>query len=403
MHRGVLSLCVAMVVAAGPTCVRQPGVSHSERDRDGIRIVENRSAAWPDGSAWRVSDTPFVSVGGGDAYFEARRAISLTGGHLSNPARVRRLANGTIVLALGGMRELRFYDEDGQRLFTVGDGAKGPAFIGLHVLSGDTILAFDQLGSTLYFFDASGHGVGALRLPRDAYYVGRLHDGTHVVWKSGFSISHRQVSVSRPPVYVLRLSPDASAVDTLATVPGPEMLAGPTHTGHVVARRPFGRGLSIAAGGDRILISTQDTWEIRAYRADGEVVARYRRPRPPERLMAATIERDRAQRIHAARSPAARQSAEETFPRRVYPDRYPAHGEFLLDRVGNLWVRAGQGPEGDPDVWSVLDAQGRYLGDVQTPSGLRVHDIGEDYVLGLAVDEHGAGHVRLHRLIKAAR
>jgi hypothetical protein len=48
----------------------------------------------------------------------------------------------------------------------------------------------------------------------------------------------------------------------------------------------------------------------------------------------------------------------------------------------------------------VFDAAGRFLGDVETPSRLELHDIGDDYVLGRMSDGRGAEAAYLYSLIK---
>ena len=57
--------------------------------------------------------------------------------------------------------------------------------------------------------------------------------------------------------------------------------------------------------------------------------------------------------------------------------------------------------EGDA-VWTVFDSEGRIQGLVETPPGLDVFEIGEDYVLGLAEDELGVEHVQMWALGRGA-
>lgn len=85
-----------------------------------------------------------------------------------------------------------------------------------------------------------------------------------------------------------------------------------------------------------------------------------------------------------------------------------------VDRLGNLWVRAmPEGPTPGPDEvlgwgtapdgparFTVFDREGRLLGDVETPQGLTIFDVGDDYVLGVTRDDLDIEQIRLHRLIK---
>ena len=57
--------------------------------------------------------------------------------------------------------------------------------------------------------------------------------------------------------------------------------------------------------------------------------------------------------------------------------------------------------EGDA-VWTVFDAEGRIQGLVETPPGLEVFEIGEEYVLGVVEDDLGVEYVQLWALDREA-
>jgi hypothetical protein len=48
----------------------------------------------------------------------------------------------------------------------------------------------------------------------------------------------------------------------------------------------------------------------------------------------------------------------------------------------------------------VFDPEGVWLGTVEVPPGLRIYEIGPDYMLGRWDDELGVEHIRSYRLIK---
>jgi hypothetical protein len=87
--------------------------------------------------------------------------------------------------------------------------------------------------------------------------------------------------------------------------------------------------------------------------------------------------------VSGARRESARRMAEQ-FGRPVeedrspiqYRDTYPFFDALELDTAGNLWVRvpapAGAGGATMPRTWQVFDADGAWLGAVETPAGLRV-------------------------------
>ena len=76
-------------------------------------------------------------------------------------------------------------------------------------------------------------------------------------------------------------------------------------------------------------------------------------------------------------------------------DAYPAFDEIRADGAGYLWVREYPMSAEEDVVWTVFDPEGRVLGLVETPAGLEVFEIGEDYVLGSAKDELGVEYVRV--------
>lgn len=49
----------------------------------------------------------------------------------------------------------------------------------------------------------------------------------------------------------------------------------------------------------------------------------------------------------------------------------------------------------------MFDRDGRVLGFVETPHGLRVHEIGEGYILGRATDDFGVEYLQMWRLDRA--
>ena len=44
---------------------------------------------------------------------------------------------------------------------------------------------------------------------------------------------------------------------------------------------------------------------------------------------------------------------------------------------------------------TVFDAEGHVLGFVETPEGLEIHEIGEDYILGRVKDELGVDFIQV--------
>ena len=70
---------------------------------------------------------------------------------------------------------------------------------------------------------------------------------------------------------------------------------------------------------------------------------------------------------------------------------------LLADDAGHLWVREYDLPreENPVPLWTVFDPEGRVLGFVETPAGLDILQIGEDFILGRVEDEFGVEAVQV--------
>ena len=78
-------------------------------------------------------------------------------------------------------------------------------------------------------------------------------------------------------------------------------------------------------------------------------------------------------------------------------EHFPAFASVMSDRAGHLWVEeyGFPGEEVDGGLWTVFDPDGHVLGLVETPPGLAIHEIGEDYILARVQDDLGVEYVQL--------
>lgn len=145
----------------------------------------------------------------------------------------------------------------------------------------------------------------------------------------------------------------------------------------------------------------QDSYEIKAFAADGSLVRIVRRVGDPRKTTQAELDELFARRV-AGRPAEVRTRMLAMVRDMPLVESYPAFEEIVGDRAGYLWVREyrmfGEGPA----VWTVFDPEGRIQGLVETPPGLDVLEIGEDYVLGLVADDLGVEYVQLWALSREA-
>ena len=167
-------------------------------------------------------------------------------------------------------------------------------------------------------------------------------------------------------------------------------------------RHPFGKATLTTAWGDLAAIGDNETYEIRAYRGDGSLARVVRRDH--ETRIPTQSEQDEAFRDRFASL-----SEEDREPRMAVAadvplvESFPAYSRLRGDALGHLWVAEFKLPDAEYEgsLWTVFDREGRALGFVETPGGLSIFEIGEDYILGSTTDELGVEYVQTWALSRS--
>jgi hypothetical protein len=128
------------------------------------------------------------------------------------------------------------------------------------------------------------------------------------------------------------------------------------------------------------------------------------RPQAPKAASTANIEADRQQRIDAsdlaAIDPMMARVQRRLFADLPHRDTLPAITRALVDGSGNVWMEEFRIDPRAAGTWSVFDPGGRWLGQVQTPAGVKVMSISRDEVLGVAKDENDVERVVVYPLLR---
>ncbi len=393
----ILSLTLCAVGCGDASNTPEDGLRVAVEDSAGVTIVENDPAATDSRLPWQLGEQPSVSIGSVDSgepdeLFEVRDAM--------------RLADGRIVIANLGSSELRVFNADGSHAGTWGRQGEGPGeFVSgptaVALWPADSIAAPDPGGARLSLFDLDGNHGRNVALDASLSNVIDLLPGGKMV-TSSVLVEPETNGSSDLVRYITEwalLDADGTQLATLGeflytedwTIRGPD--------GSVVGSspHPFGRRTSSAVWGELVAIGVQDSYEIKAFAADGSLVGIVRRNgdlgSPTREDMDALVDRMVGDLPDEARTRA--MSMLRDMP---LVESYPAFAEIVADRVGYLWVlEYRMFGEGDP-VWTVFDPGGRIQGLVETPPGLDVLEIGADYLLGLVTDELGAEYVQLWAL-----
>ena len=372
------------------------------RDSGQVRIIENPRP--PSGSrlGWHIGTEPTVSIGeleGSEPYLLDRVGDALV------------LPDGRIVVANGGSDELRVFDASGIHVVTWGGRGEGPGeFTNLgqvHRWPGDSLLALYSQARRLTALDPEGnYGRDfALRRGRQFFSVEDVLPGGAILTSDFVRPMDRPVGFSRlQSVYRVR-GAEGEMRSMLGSFPGAEIVGVRTARGVTGGGLPFGHRVWAFSWGDQVAVAQNDTYEIKAFDLDGTLTRIVRRDHELvvptsahmdayiERQVAATPEEERAGR---------RRELREYHRDRPMPETHPAYDAAMADLAGHLWVREYHlpGEEVPGPVWTVFDRDGRVLGFLETPAGLAIFEIGDDYILGLARDDLGVQSVQVWPLAR---
>ena len=393
--------CLLTLAACGSGAEAEPPTV-TLRDSAGVEIVQNRGDGWAAGNGWRLASEPQLQIGmaeGADEYL------------LSRVATVRRLDDGSILLANSGSASLRHYDAGGRFIRSIGGQGEGPGeFRGLSwfaVLPGDSLVAFDRMLRRVSLFDLDGAFLGSTAVTPN------VPDGVPTPlasWTDGsllLEISHSSSRSQRaldvvdrgPSVYV-RTSRAGQVLDTIAVLPGPQWLSSEMNGMVLTMPALFGRFPVAAVLGERAFLASNDRYEIGVYGPDGRLQRLIRREQEPAPVTTVEFERIRGEILAGQDEPALRAQLERMLDNMPVPETYPAFTTFLPDDAGNVWVRETPSTEEGPSTWAVFDPDGRLLGSLQLPAAFLPRHIGEDSVVGVLTDELGVQRVVVYQLIK---
>ncbi|MBL0170474.1 MAG: hypothetical protein IPP90_07015 [Gemmatimonadaceae bacterium] len=362
------------------------------RDSAGVRIVENTQPMWSDVERLQLAATPRLVFG--NTTDSAYRFSRIRG--------VMRLSDGRIAVADGGSLQLRFFDAKGQFLSASGGKGTAPGRPGemnsAQLLRGDTIAITAGL-STLTRFSSSGQFVRTTDIPAPdrtsargrQLLVSVLGNGTRVTMQWPMP-SPRAPGTQWADSSPMRFYDERNAIiRDLGPLPYIELIqAGAQPTTAWLS--PIG----VFAGGDqRFYAGFGDRYAIHVFGADGALQSIIRRAWTPVPITPADWETWVVEwsKLWVRETGAEREKAIQKIREEPYAETVPAFSQFLVDRIGRLWVReahwqdaiaAGSlsDPPAVPSTWSVFDVNGRWLGDVSMPTGFQPYDIGADYVAG---------------------
>lgn len=387
----LLAVCAAACDAGGG------GTGISVRDSAGIAIIENGASA--PAASWRLGEATvdIGALGSGEAY------------ELYEPRHALRLADGRLVIANSGTGDLRFYAPDGTHIRTVGRKGGGPGeyqnMWGLVRLPGDSLGVWDWTAKRLTVYDDRGTFARLVTTTHDGglgpRLAGVLDDRTFLVI-NGFDLAAIQSAgngIYLDSIDLALLSLDDGAVlDTVGPFPAAERFAQLSTNGFSIGNTTFGREEHLAVGPGILFLGNDRTGEIRGHAPDGRPVRIIRSghvPRPVTDEHVAMLRDQRLADVEEAQLPERRRRFDET----PVAAALPAFGQLFADQLGRLWIEDFDLDPETPDLWRVLDPEGRLLARITLPPRLSPLDAGDDYLLAYTRDALDVEHVRLHPIL----
>ena len=398
-HRGTSFRCLStgFLLASTIACEgRENGGDPPElltRDSAGVEIVENDRPPAGSALAWRVGDAPALSIGvrEGEEPYQLYRVEDAT-----------RLPDGRIAVANSGTAEIRVFAADGSHLATLGGIGEGPGEFDRDDLDavswwpGDSIMASSASQRQVAIFAPDGRHARTFKLAsgHDSI-VGVMPDGTilaHPTTLSTVVLEPHASPIRRWDMDFGLLLPDGELRASLGVHPGEEWYLQLARS--VGGPHPFGRTTLSAVWGDLAIVTPNDRYEIKSYRSDGTLARIVRLEHETGPPTPADLEAWRSEMFdHLPDESRNRyRSLSEGIP---LLESFPAFSALQSDRLGYLWVREYNLPGENRHLWMVFNPEGQVEGLVETPTDLRIYEIGDDYILGETSDEMGVERVQL--------
>jgi hypothetical protein len=384
---------------AGCALEADPAVTWTERDSAGITIVESAVDLGAGQAGWSVADQPSLSIGtlAGSPEYQFFRI-----------AGARRLPDGRIAVVNGGSQEVRVYGADGQFLHGFGTNGDGPGEFRGPRLAGtygpDSLVIHDldlRRVSVLHVDDGFARSFAVQDAGGYPIPLGVMADGS-IAYGGGASFSSDggfPTGLYRAKSLYASVSTDGRAATLFGEFPALEMYAEVNGNSFMARTIPFGRNTVASAAGDRLYVAFGDTYDVRAYDADGQLLRIFRLAAPPRPVEDADVRGYIEEQVaEDAESDNERRALRQLLEDLPVPETFPAYNDLQIDALGNLWAADYLAPGEDTPRWTVFSPDGHVLGRISTPARTRVLEIGRDYLLTLYVDEMDVEFVRLYAL-----
>jgi hypothetical protein len=169
----------------------------------------------------------------------------------------------------------------------------------------------------------------------------------------------------------------------------------------------FGRDTYAVVARDRLIVGTNDSFELRAYDPAGHLRQIVRVESDTEHVTERDAEPIRAERVASIQLssglPEPLRSGLFRFDslgieRVPFRDVLPPFTELVSDQIGRVWVEMSARPEAEARTWLVVDPAGALVGSVDLPRGSRVLAATRRRLAVLATDPLGTESIQIYQM-----
>jgi hypothetical protein len=354
------------------------------RDSAGVTIVELAAGAWEAAPVWSVDSIPLASIGG-----ESDSTLDLS--QLGSFAVL--VADNGLMVSTPQPAALLAFDSAGERIGQFGRQGEGPgeyrAISSIAALGGDTVMAYEIVARKGILYNRAGDFLSSIEMPLTGMafpyqLMGRTSDGTFVfILQSPFAEAPPgSEAIFRPDMPVVVWRSGNESYDTLFTLPGVQSTKSkieiaPGQAMDIARAVAFGAVTFVAVHGDQVWSTTGESFEFEARDVTGALKRIVRMPREPREVTTADQDRYKGilrevwEAIRARGAPAPMVESElAKIDATEFAPRYPAIGQLLVARTGEVWISTGVPMIDDTMEWGVFNSEGKLLGRVTLPEGM---------------------------------
>lgn len=364
-------------------------------DSGGVQIVTSPPELLEDTLPWSVDSLPTLELGQVDG--DGPSTFSQIGG-------VTIVPDGHLVVVDRQSSELRWFDERGRHRFSIGGRGQGPGEYFdprlLPQVAGDSLLVFDtRLNArriTWVALDGSGVRVKGPQAGPPELLAGSptVAMGSRVLFRSA-RLQCERGEPCRVPLALRLVDFDSAESQTLAELELRFLIYEAPGQAPALTENPFNPIGIAAAGPQGLIVGSGPPFEVRTFDESGRLAKISRVDTPPRPVDQAALDRARSALVDLGVSP---RSAEDIHSAMDMPESLPAFQSLRVDALGWLWAEIFRVSPDEDHTWLLFDPEGRARGVIELPTDLEVHEIGEDYVVGVWQDDLGVEYVRRYDL-----